>query len=83
MDLDTMLSKIDARLIENVVIIKGPYSVLYGPGFDFVDLQLLRSPRYETGPEGQGAPVLTTRSMASTGTDGSRCGPGQTTGVCT
>lgn len=49
MDLDTMLSKIDADIIEDVIVIKGPYSVLYGPGFDFVDIQLMRSPRLDDG----------------------------------
>lgn len=48
-DLDTMLSKIDSRIIEDIVVIKGPYSVRYGPGFDFVDISLLRSPRFAHG----------------------------------
>jgi outer membrane receptor protein involved in Fe transport len=55
MDLDTMFSKIDARLIEDMIIVKGPYSVLNGPGLSFVDMQLLRSPRYESGPDGRGS----------------------------
>lgn len=50
LDLDTMLSKIDARVIEDIVVIKGPYSVRYGPGLDFFDVQLKRSSRYEHGP---------------------------------
>ena len=48
-DLDTMLSKIDSRLIQNVVVIQGPYAARYGPGFDFIDFQLLESPRYDDG----------------------------------
>jgi outer membrane receptor protein involved in Fe transport len=48
-DLDTALSKIDSRIIENIIVIKGPYSSRYGPGFNFVDFQLLESPRYECG----------------------------------
>lgn len=47
MDLDTMLSKIDSRIVESVTVIKGPYSSLYGPGSNFVDVQLLSTPRYE------------------------------------
>ena len=47
-DLDTTLSKIDSRLIEDMIVIKGPYSSLYGPGFDFIDFELLPSPRYES-----------------------------------
>jgi outer membrane receptor protein involved in Fe transport len=48
-DLDTMLSKIDSRIIEDVIVIKGPYSVRYGPGFNLIDFQLFGSPRYERG----------------------------------
>ena len=48
-DLDTLLSKIDSRLIDNVVAIKGPYSALYGPGLSFYDVNLLDTPRFE-GP---------------------------------
>ncbi len=54
-DLDTILSKIDSRLIEDVVVVKGPYAARYGPGFDFVDFQLLRSPRTEAWQESGGA----------------------------
>lgn len=46
-DLDTMLNKIDSRLIADMIVIKGPYSVRYGPGFDFVDFELLASPRFD------------------------------------
>jgi outer membrane receptor protein involved in Fe transport len=53
-DLDTVLSKIDSRLIEQMTVVKGPYSTLYGPGLDFIDLELLRSPRFENGPEAHG-----------------------------
>ena len=54
-DLDTILSKFDSRQISRVDIIPGPYSVLYGPGFAFTDVQLLDSPRYQNGPELHGA----------------------------
>lgn len=46
-DLDTMLNKIDSRLIENMIVIKGPYSARYGPGFDFVDFQMTPAPRFD------------------------------------
>ena len=55
MDLDTMLSKIDARLIEDVVVIKGPYSAIYGPGLSFLDVQLMRTSRYSGGPTNNGS----------------------------
>lgn len=46
-DLDTILSKIDSRIVDEVTVIKGPYSVRDGPGLDFVDVELLHSPRFE------------------------------------
>ncbi len=55
MDLDTMLSKLDSRLIQDMILIKGPYSSRYGPGFRYVDLEFIQSPRYEGGFESHGA----------------------------
>ncbi|MCA9059914.1 MAG: TonB-dependent receptor [Planctomycetaceae bacterium] len=46
MDLDTMMNKIDSRLVADVIVIKGPYSSRYGPGFRFVDFDLIQTPRY-------------------------------------
>lgn len=46
MDLDTAMSKIDSRIVEDILVIRGPYSSTYGPGFNFVDFQLQPSPRY-------------------------------------
>lgn len=57
-DLDTALSKIDSRVIENMIVVKGPYAVIYGPGFDFVDFELLPAPRYFNGPEQHGSTQL-------------------------
>lgn len=57
-DLDTMLSKIDSRAIESITTIRGPYSVLYGPGFNFIDVQLLPAPRYENGRDIEGLTSL-------------------------
>lgn len=54
MDLDTMMNKIDSRLIDSLLIIKGPYSPRYGPGFSFVDIDMLATPRYADGPESHG-----------------------------
>lgn len=53
-DLDTMMSKIDSRIVEDMIVIKGPYAARYGPGESFVDFQLLRAPRYENGYETHG-----------------------------
>lgn len=57
-DLDTALSKIDSRIIRDMIVIKGPYSARYGPGFNFVDFQLLPAPRYLDGPERHGSTSL-------------------------
>lgn len=53
-DLDTVLSKIDSRIVDHMVVVPGPYTTLWGPGFDFIDFQLLRAPRYQNGFEAHG-----------------------------
>ncbi|MEE3370024.1 MAG: hypothetical protein VX346_11825, partial [Planctomycetota bacterium] len=52
-DLDTMLSKFDSRMIDSITVIKGPYSVRNGPGFEFLDVELAGSPRYDEGYESE------------------------------
>jgi iron complex outermembrane recepter protein len=54
MDLDTMMNKIDSRLIDSLLVIKGPYSPRYGPGFSFVDIEMLATPRYADGFQSHG-----------------------------
>ena len=44
-DLDTALNKIFAYNLEHLLVVKGPYAVRYGPGFNFVEMQLRQSPR--------------------------------------
>ena len=39
LDLDTFLSKIDSGDISNIIVLKGPYSALYGPAFAFIDIE--------------------------------------------
>jgi outer membrane receptor protein involved in Fe transport len=58
-DLDTFLSKTDASLIQNAIIIKGPYSAFYGPAFSFIDIQTLGTPRYQHGFEWHGDALST------------------------
>ena len=48
-DLDTMLNKLDSRIIDDIIVVKGPYSALYGPDLRFIDVKLLDSPRFEDG----------------------------------
>jgi outer membrane receptor protein involved in Fe transport len=57
-DLDTMVSKLDSRIIDDVTVIKGPYASRYGPGFAFLDIELLKSPRSRSVPEYRGATSL-------------------------
>ena len=57
-DLDTLMSKIDSRIVDNFLVIKGPYSALYGPGFAFYDVELLRAPRYDNSFESHGSTSL-------------------------
>lgn len=48
-DLDTPLSNLDSSLIDFVDVIEGPYSVQQGPGFRFLDVELMPTPRSAGG----------------------------------
>lgn len=50
-DLNTAVSQIDSHLVSDVTVVKGPYSVLFGPGLQFIDINLIRSPRFVDGPQ--------------------------------
>src|SRR5439155_12127616 len=54
-DLDTAISKIDSRLIQQMTIVPGPYSVLNGPGLQTMQFDLLPTPRYADGAELHGS----------------------------
>ncbi len=45
MDLDTIVSKIDSGIVQDMVAIKGPYSAMYGPGLAFLDVVTVGTPR--------------------------------------
>jgi outer membrane receptor protein involved in Fe transport len=60
-DLDTALSKLDPSLIDNVIVIPGPYGLRYGPGFAFIDVVTSATPRYENAPEVHNRMGVTTR----------------------
>ena len=51
-DLDTPLSRIDSSIIDEVLIVDGPYSVRLGPGFTFIDVRLKDTPRSRCGTFG-------------------------------
>lgn len=53
-----MLSKIDSRIVQDVIVIQGPYSAIYGPGFSFYDVELLGSPRFQEGRQVHGSTSL-------------------------
>ena len=57
-----MMSKIDSRLIDNLILIKGPYAAKYGPGFRFVDLDFIKAPRYRGGFQSHGSSSATYHS---------------------
>ena len=48
-DLDTVISKLGSDNILNMTVVKGPYSVRYGPGFAFLDIETLATPRFTDG----------------------------------
>lgn len=89
-DLDTHLNKLDSRIIDDIIVTKGPYSALYGPDFHFYDVELLSSPRYDD-LESHGCTSLEYRSngeqwygrqtgMVGDETWGARLGYGHRTG---
>lgn len=44
-DLDTVVNKIDPGIVQDVIVVQGPYSVQYGPGFTFLDIVTRPTPR--------------------------------------
>ncbi|MBL8821937.1 MAG: TonB-dependent receptor [Planctomycetia bacterium] len=53
-DLDTAISKFDPSSVRDIIVYRGPYTSLYGPGFSFLDIATLDSPRFECGFETHG-----------------------------
>lgn len=58
-DIDSILSKVDSKMIDDVMVINGPYSARYGPGFSFIDVVTRPTPRYENGAGAGGNTYLT------------------------
>jgi iron complex outermembrane recepter protein len=54
LDIDSVLSQIDPGIVDNITVIDGPYTSLFGPGFAFLDVDLLPAPRYPCGSESHG-----------------------------
>lgn len=53
--MDTLHNKIDSRILSDLALIKGPYTSRLGPGFSFVDAQLLHAQRFSNGYETHGS----------------------------
>jgi len=47
LDLDTPITRFDPASVRDVIIVKGPYSVLYGPALATIDVATLDSPRFD------------------------------------
>jgi len=54
-DIDSLLSQIDPGIVERILVIQGPYSALYGPGFAFLAADLFPVRRFDAGPEFHGS----------------------------
>jgi iron complex outermembrane receptor protein len=65
LDLDSMLSKIDPYLIQKVTVIPGPYGLRYGPGFAFIDVTPIDTPRSQCGPTWNNRASVMTRGNGS------------------
>lgn len=61
-DLDSVVNKIDPSLVDQVVVLPGPYGLRYGPGFAFIDIATVQTPRYESGYETHNRLGLTCRT---------------------
>jgi outer membrane receptor protein involved in Fe transport len=57
-DLDTVLSKFDSRVLEEVSVIPGPFSVQQGPGFHFLNSRLRDAPRFDDGLQVHAATIF-------------------------
>jgi len=90
-DLDTALSKIDSRTIEGATVIKGPYSTLFGSGYNFIDVRLMPARRSDQGYQAIGLSSVEYKTNgqqfygrqgfeASSGDWGIRAGYGQRVG---
>ena len=60
-DLDSIMSKLDPSLIQDAIVVPGPYGLRYGPGFGFVNIVTTPTPRYEDSPEVHARTGLTVR----------------------
>ena len=60
-DLDSIMSKLDPSLIQDAIIVPGPYGLRYGPGFGFVNIITSPTPRFKDGHEVHARTAMTVR----------------------
>jgi len=48
LDLDTPVTRFDPGTVRDVIVVKGPYAVNYGPGHGVIDVATLDAPRFKT-----------------------------------
>jgi outer membrane receptor protein involved in Fe transport len=58
LDLDTPVTRFDPGSVRDIVLVKGPYSALYGPTHAVLDVASLDSPRFKNGYEWHGRTSL-------------------------
>ena len=58
LDLDTPVTRFDPGSVRDIILVKGPYSALYGPGHAVLDVATLDSPRFKNGLEAHGRTAL-------------------------
>jgi iron complex outermembrane recepter protein len=46
-DIDSLFSQIDPGVIQEIAVLDGPYTSLYGPGFAFISVDLMTPKRYD------------------------------------
>ena len=61
-DLDSMINRIDPSLYQDLSIVPGPYGLRYGPGFGFLNVQTVDTPRNPNGYESHYRTGLSTRT---------------------
>ena len=65
LDIDSVFSQIDPGVVQDIRVINGPYTSLYGPGFAFLVADLFNPPRYDE-PQAHGSTYFTYGSNGQT-----------------
>ena len=57
-DIDSLFSQVDPGIVQDITVIDGPYSALYGPGFAFLVADLHQGQRYDDGFQGHASGTM-------------------------